>query len=330
VIGSVLRGLAALLVGLGLAVGGLWVAGPYEQVALPAPVGADEFPGDLDAWLAAREGAVPDLRPGDEARIVWAGAPGRRSALALVSLHGFSASPREIHPVVERTAAALGANLFLQRLSGHGRDGAAMAEPSAGDWLADAAEAMAVGRRLGDRVVLIGTSTGGTLASILAADPALGHAREGLAGVAFISPNFGVAHPAAALLSWPAARHWAPLVAGETRGFEPINDAHARHWTTEYPTVAALPMQALIDHAEALDWSSATAPALFHFSPRDRVVRPEAIESVLAAWGGPVTVERAKPSPGDDPAEHVIAGSALSPGRTEAAVTLLTGWIRGL
>ena len=71
----------------------------------------------------------------------------------------------------------------MMRLAGHGRSGAAMAEPLAGDWIEDMAEAMAIGRRLGDRVVVIATSTGGTLAAIAATDPVLS---EGLAGVVLV------------------------------------------------------------------------------------------------------------------------------------------------
>jgi alpha-beta hydrolase superfamily lysophospholipase len=328
---GVLRLLGALLVGLALAVGAVAVVAPGADVDTEVAFDAAALPEDLDAWLAAREAEVPDLRPADAKRIVWAGAPGARTDLALVYLHGFSAGPVELSPVPTRLAEALGANLFLQRLAGHGRDGAAMAEPSAGDWVADAAEAMAVARRLGDRVVVLGTSTGGTLAATLAVDPALAERRDGLVGVALVSPNFGLRNRAARLLTWPAARHWVPLVAGATRGFEPLNAEHADHWTEDYPTVAAIPMQALVDHATALDWSAAQVPALVYYSPRDEVVLPGRIEAVAASWGAPATVVPAEPAAGrTDPSEHVLAGDILSPGRTDRAVALLSEWIGGL
>ncbi len=59
-----------------------------------------------------------------------------------------------MEPVISHLGADLGANVFFTRLAGHGRDGAAMAEATVEDWLADAVEALAVGARLGDRVVL--------------------------------------------------------------------------------------------------------------------------------------------------------------------------------
>ncbi|MEL7184353.1 MAG: alpha/beta hydrolase, partial [Pseudomonadota bacterium] len=249
---SVLRGLMWLSLGLGLAAGTLWIVGPYEPVQTTLAFDPRAVPDDLDGWLADQEGLVADLDPDHAKSILWATAPGQRTDLAIVYVHGFSATKWEIRPVPDRVAEAVGANLFLMRLSGHGRDGAALAEPRVQDWLTDLAEAMEVGRRLGDRVIVMSTSTGSTLAAILAADPALAAHRDGLAGLVMVSPNFKIAHPASVLLSLPAARHWVPLVAGAQRSFAPLNDRHARHWTTAYPTVAALPVQASIDYARDL------------------------------------------------------------------------------
>ena len=59
----------------------------------------------------------------------------RQTELALVYLHGFSASRQETAPLSEDLARQLGANLFVTRLSGHGRSPQAMGEPSVRDWL---------------------------------------------------------------------------------------------------------------------------------------------------------------------------------------------------
>lgn len=323
--------------GVGWAIGGvavagllLWVAGPYERVDTDIAFDAQAVPDDVDGWLADREGQVPDLNPEAAKRVIWADVPGQRTDLVLVYLHGFSATLWETRPLTDRLGDAVGANVFFTRLAGHGRDGAALAEATAGDWIEDLAEAMAVAAKLGDRVVVIGTSTGGTLAALLAADPELGALRTDLAGVIFLSPNFRVANPAAGLLSLPAARYWVPLVAGDTRSFTPENDRHARHWTTEYPTVALLPMQALIDRAAALDYGAATGPALFRYASADRVVAAEATRAVAAEWGGPVTSQEVTLPEGDDPYSHVIAGDILSPRATPAAIAALTAWLAAL
>jgi alpha-beta hydrolase superfamily lysophospholipase len=305
----------------------LWVLAPVEPVDRQIDFSEEGLDGDLDTWLMVSEQRFPDIRPGAAKRIQWAGATGARTPLAVVYIHGFSATAEEIRPVPDEVAAALGANLFYTRLAGHGRTGDAMAEPVAGDWIEDTAEAMAIGRRLGDRVLVIATSTGATLAAIAATDPALS---QGMAGIVMVSPNFRIKNPAAALLDLPWARVWAPLVAGRTISFEPQNADHGRYWTTEYPSAAAFPLSALLREARAQDYSRATVPLLIFFSPDDQVIDPAAIPPVADAWGGPVRQEPRSMTAGDDPFSHVIAGDILSPGQTEAVIALTLDWARGL
>ena len=83
-----------------------------------------------------------------------------------------------MRPLPDKVAAALGANLFYTRLTGHGQDGAAMAEGSVNAWINDYAEAIAIGRAIGDKVVVIGTSTGASLATWAASQPALAQGRR--------------------------------------------------------------------------------------------------------------------------------------------------------
>ena len=60
----------------------------------------------------------------------------------------------------------------------------------------DGLEALEIGRRLGERVILFGTSTGATvIAEVLARE---GEAQD-IAGAALVSPNFRIADPNAPL-----------------------------------------------------------------------------------------------------------------------------------
>lgn len=120
---------------------------------------------DLDAYLEQQEAEVADLRPGDAKGIAWREPETPRvTPLALVYLHGFSADRHEVEPLVSELGRDLGANVYFTRLAGHGRAEVAMGEATVEAWLDDAAEAVAIGGRIGERVVLMGTSTGGTLA----------------------------------------------------------------------------------------------------------------------------------------------------------------------
>jgi len=303
----------------------VFLLGP--RVQLDDRVAPVSVPADVEAYLSAEEAAVPGIRPGEAKTVMWRDpqAPAR-TTLALVYLHGFSADRHELDPVPERVAQALESNLFLTRLAGHGRDGDAMATASASDWLSDVEEAMAVGRRLGDRVVLFGTSTGGTLAFWAALQERW---TEDLAAVVAVSPNFGPADPNARLLLWPWGAQIARAVVGPRRCFQAANDAQARHWTTCYPTQALLPMMALVERARTLDLARARAPALVLYSPSDRVVDAAETVRVFEEYRGSPKLLRIVEGAGD-PDAHVLAGDIMSPETTESVVRTVVDFLTPL
>ena len=152
--------------------GGLWLFGPREPASLSLPNFDIAAPSGLDTYLAAREAVFDDIVPGTEKSIVWANKRDTKTDIAIVYIHGFSASAMELQPLPNRVATALGANLFFTRLTGHGRGSIAMQTASVASWMKDMAEALAIGRRLGHRTIIIATSTGGTLAAAAALDAA--------------------------------------------------------------------------------------------------------------------------------------------------------------
>ncbi len=280
---------------------------------------------DPAGYLAARETA-DDITPGTEARIIWAGEEGAATETVVLYLHGFSATSEEIRPVPDRVAEQLGANLVFARLTGHGRSGSALGEARAGDWVADAELFLQIARAVGDRVVVMGTSTGATLAAYVLTEP---EPSEAVAAVVMISPNIEVANPAGPLLELAGARIWVPWVAGAERSFEPINEGHGTYWTTQYPTVAAVSMGTLLREARARDYSGVSIPALFMFADTDQVISAPAARDFAEGWGGEATVlPVAVPEEGGDPFHHVIAGDILSPALTDRAVEDITNWLR--
>ena len=287
----------------------------------PATIGSD-----LDAWLAQREAAVAKLKDGAQKEVVWADPAAKaRTPLAIVYLHGFSATKWEIRPVPDRIAAELGANLYLARLTGHGADGEALAAASMNNWLNDVAEAIAIGERLGDKVLLVGVSTGGTLAAWAAGKPQL---MRNVVGMVLISPNFELRAASIGLLNMPWGQEILPRVFGDTRSFEPVNEAHGKWWTTRYPSEAVFPMAALLKVTKDQDEENLALPALVFVSPRDKVVDPGTTRRKFAQWGGPS--ELVEITNAGDPYQHVIAGDILSPGTTEAVVKRIVDWAGSL
>ncbi len=305
----------------------VWLVGPYEDADLTASFDDSQLDEGVDTYFATSEARYDDITPGVQKQAIWAGAPEVETAWSVLYVHGFSATAQEIRPVPDDVANALGANLILTRLAGHGRSSDAMAEGSVPAWMGDVAEGLAVARKTGDRVLVISTSTGGTLMAAAAMDEKL---MQDVAGIVMISPNFGVNNPLASLLTWPAARYWLPKLAGERRSFEPANEGQATYWTTEYPSFAAMPMGALIKAVNTLDLRQTKVPALFWFSPDDQVVRPDVTVKVAQKWGGPVTVVNPVLGAQDDAFAHVIAGDILSPSQTGVTVRGILEWVKGL
>lgn len=303
----------------------LFLLGPRAEVPEAwSPPDLDLGP-DPEAYLDHVEAAVPGLDPDERKEIVWADPASRaRTPLALVYLHGFSADRHELDPVPREVAVRLGANLFYTRLTGHGRDGAAMGEATAGAWFADVAEAVEVGRRIGELVVLFGTSTGGTLAVWAAAEPSLG---EGVAGLVLVSPNFHPRDRSSRLLLWPWGGLLARLAVGRERCFEPEDAAQAEHWTECYPSSALLPMMALVEHVRTLPLERVGAPTLILYSPGDRVVDPAETEAAFARLGARAK-ELVRVEGVADPQRHLLAGDIMSPATNERVIQEIVRFLR--
>jgi len=289
-------------------------------MSLPPPAG-------LSAWLAAREAGVAHLRPEAARQVIWAGAAGQKTKLALVYLHGFSAAAPEVRPLPDLVAAGLGANLHFARLTGHGADSAAMAAGRAGLWRADVAEALAIGRLIGERVVVMASSMGGALAVLAAAEP--GTARD-LAGLVLIAPAFRLRARGSGLLGLPGARSWLPWLIGAERATPPRSAGHDAAWTLRYGVPVLAELGQVVARAARLDPARIKVPALVLLSEDDRVVDSAATVARARRWGAPCRLVEVAPGPGDDPSAHVLAGDILSPGLTAPLAAQATDWILGL
>lgn len=279
-------------------------------------------PGEIDDWLAGREADVTGLREGCAKRVDWSGAPGEVTPVALVYVHGFSASSGEIDPVPGRVAHALGANIHYTRLAGHGCDGAAMGQPRLEDWRADVREALEIGRAIGESVIVISCSTGATLVTL-----ELVEVQNAIAATIFVSPNFGLTNAVGQrLLDVPGVRRWGQIITGRTRSVRPLSEAHRRIWTLEYDTRAVFTMGEAVRAVRTVDVTAISVPAAFIFNDTDQVVSAEATRAVARSWGGPV--EMIAMGPGGDEMGHLIMGDVFSPDQTPDAVAHCLTFLR--
>jgi len=307
----------------------LLLAGPRACVRTPdAARIASMIPSSLDslpAWLAAREAETGVTDTAMTKRVVFADGV-VRTPYSVVYLHGFSASRQETAPLSEAVARALGANLFEARLHGHGLTGKALGKASARDWLADAIEAMEIGSRLGDSVIVIGTSTGGTLGAWLAANASQ---RRAMRALVLISPNFGPRDGNAAYLTWPWASVVLPLFMPD-RQWSPRNDEQRLYWNVRYPIQALFPMQALVEHVRDRSLDGYAIPTLTFFNTDDQVIDVARmftwLDALDSASTAPVQRVQVLPTQGED--GHVLAGRIVAPSQTTSFRDRIVAFIR--
>lgn len=196
---------------------------------------------DLPAEIEARESAVPGLKPDNEARIVWADpADPRKTATSIVYLHGFGASQAEGRPVHTALAERFGCNLYLARLKEHGIDRPdAFKDLNAESYLNSALEAVAIGQAIGDRVILMATSTGASLALYIASQ------NPDVAAVLAYSPLVDTPDGLLFLPRGPWGRQLVSRFKGDpaiVERPEPIN----RYWSRVYSPEAYIALSVLV------------------------------------------------------------------------------------
>ncbi len=311
----------AIIAALLITTAALWFLTPAKL----QPAGAElVLPDDLDAWLEQSERQAAErygLVPGTEKRITWFGER-ERTPYSVLYLHGFSATRQETAPLAEIVATTLGANLFETRLTGHGRKREPLAGVQAEDWLHDAIEALSIAARLGDRVIVIGTSTGATLAAAMLDHPAM----AAVDTLVMVSPNFAPRDPAAAWLTRPAGPLLARMLVGDTRSWQPHNDQQALYWSTTYPMDSAVEMMRLVDLANRQLPDGIPQRLLMFYSSQDAVKSPTEALSVFqrtaASHKAAIEVE----DPGD-PSHHVLAGDVLLEQKTHTIANDIVAFI---
>ncbi len=307
----------------------LFVIGPRPR--LKAAVPASRVPENLDpdglsSWLHARESSVQDLTPGAEATIQWAcpdnPAPTEYSFLYI---HGFSATRQETAPVTERLAERYDANVIHARLEGHGVGTPGMLTKSE-YWLQSVTDAFDIASRIGDKVIIVATSTGAPLAIWLAQQ---GNNADRIHAFLFMSPNFRIRSAFGFLLTWPWSRYWIHWIIGREISWEPENDLAARYWTSTYSSRAVVEMQKVVDWLRQVDFSRQNIPLATMYMKNDNTIDPDTAIRKHDEWGSeqkkliPVTIDGEKE-------EHVFVGKITAPHRIQWCVDEFSKFLSSL
>jgi esterase/lipase len=253
------------------------------------------------------------IKPDNEARIVWNNdSLKNKTAYAIVYLHGFSASQEEGNPVHRNLAKQLGANLYLSRLSGHGIDTSdALLHMTATSLWETAKEAYAIGKQLGDKVILMGTSTGGTLALQLAAT------YPEIAGLVLLSPNIAINDPNAWITNNPWGLQIARLVKGGKMNIVPNKtETYKKYWNDQYRLEAVSELEELLEttmNKETFQKIKQPTLTLYYYKnekEQDPVVKVSAMKKMFEQINTPASLKKMIPIP--NAGNHVLGSPIQS------------------
>lgn len=263
----------------------------------------------LEQYISDKESRF-QAKAGNASAVIYNVPSPQPSAYAIVYLHGFSASPKEISPVVETVAGKMKYNAYLPRLAGHGLQNGLMEDLTSDELFQDAEEAYQIGKQLGEKVILVGTSTGATLALWLAAR------HSEVAGLVLISPNLGIRDPRGFLAAGPLGYWIARTVVGPYHEWKPKHAGQEEFWTTRYSINGVRVMTDIVREVQRLDFTALRQPVLVLWTDRDSVVDVQKAVALLRTMPSEKKYFQAI-----DTDEHVLAGAITSP----ATVLQVTG-----
>ncbi len=266
---------------------------------------------ELENQIKESERKTPGLKPGNEAGFVWADSIPQVTDYAIVYIHGFSASHEEGAPVHENLARKYHANLYKARMAEHGTalGDETMANLTTDAYIETAEQALAIGKKIGKKVIVVGTSAGGALSLLLASK------HPEIEALVLYSPCIEIYDKNAGLLDNPWGMQLARAIQGKPfNDITPKNEDQPRFWTMHYRLEALVALQNLLTHAMNKEtFEKVKCPTFVGYyykdeENQDKVVSVPAILKMYEELGATVKVKEAFP----DAANHVLASWVLS------------------
>ncbi|MDZ4715909.1 MAG: alpha/beta hydrolase [Cytophagales bacterium] len=289
---------------------------PDEPLWNPEKIVVPSSSDELEKYVAVNE-SRHRLKQDNEARIIWADSSRMKTEYSVVYIHGFSASQGEGKPIHEEFAKRFGCNLYLTRMADHGIDTTEQLLYFTPDrWWKSSKEALAIGKELGKKVILMSTSTGGTMALVLAA-----RYPEDVFALMSLSPNIAINDP----LAWVANNPWGLQIARLVKGGDYIVKSvqsgadsvlEKRYWNVKYRLEAACQLQELLEDAMTEEtFQKVTCPSLtlYYFkneAEQDPSVKVSAMLEMNDLLGTPDSLKVMVPIP--NAGAHVLGSPVVS------------------
>ena len=225
----------------------IFVAGPKTE----KPVIFKDLPkielniNEVNSWIDEKESKFNNIKEGNKSRVIFYDSVPKKTDISIVYLHGFSGSSQDGFPVHINIAKKLNSNIYLPRLFAHGlNSNEPLIEYTGEKYLDSAREALALGKTIGEKVILMCTSTGCSAGLTLAAN------HPEVAALVMYAPNIRITHPLDFVATLPWGLYIVRLVEGGKYHY--ITDTwkdKEKFWTTKYRLEAPIEMQMLLETA---------------------------------------------------------------------------------
>lgn len=227
---------------------------------------------ELESYVAKLEAKTTDIKPDNQSRIIWSEGI-EKTEYALVYLHGFEASWAESDPIISNFADRYGCNTYMARISEQGRiHKDAMADESPKGMIESAKQAIAIGKLLGEKLIVLSCSTGSTYSAYLAANDPDIYAQI------MTSPNFDLADPNSKIMTKPWGKQILRQIIGDDyREFTPPPDARP-YWNNRYRIEGLIALRSLIDQTMTTDiWRKNKTPIFIAYFYQDEMKKDNII-----------------------------------------------------
>lgn len=292
----------------------IYAVGPHPDApTLPGPSwnNIPEEPTAISSFLQAKEAQNGNLKPDNEGQIIFAdSANPKKTKTVVLYIHGFSASPMEGNPLHKAIAKSLHANLVLARVEDHGEfpTDSTMANASADKFYQSVENYYALAKKLGDEVIVLGTSFGGAMSLVLATK------HPEIKALMLYGPCIAIKDPTAPLVDNPWGLQLARAVMrSDFRDIPSVSPGHMNYWSLHYRLEGIVAIQNFLTH-EMTDetFEQVKVPVFLGYyyqdeTHQDNVVSVQAMRDMFPKLGSKIKKEQAFPLSG----YHVITSDIL-------------------
>ncbi|MFM6936595.1 MAG: alpha/beta hydrolase [Aquirufa sp.] len=292
----------------------LYAVGPHPDAPiLPGPswTNIPIEPAAISSFLQAKEAQNGNLKPDNEGQIIYADtANPQKTKTVVLYIHGFSASPMEGNPLHKAIAKSLHANLVLARIEDHGEfpSDSTMAKASADKFYQSVENYYALAKKLGDEVIVLGTSFGGAMSLVLATK------HPEIKALMLYGPCIAIKDPTAPLVDNPWGLQLARAVMrSDFRDIPSVSPGHKNYWSLHYRLEGIVAIQNFLTH-EMTDetFEKVKVPVFLGYyyqdeTHQDNVVSVQAMRDMFPKLGSKIKKEQAFPLSG----YHVITSDIL-------------------